>query len=203
MGRPHAPNPSPSRTTSGDVAHLDDIVCLDDVMHLDHVVHPDDVMHSDDVACPPGDVEVIYVEEDANTSDSALWDPHMGMKPLPLDDCASDGKLELEDELPDRGAVELHHPMLKLMVKLARYNSEDLKWLPPEEQRKLAARKIGMISSVQARMLIILTGTKGKGRPIPMGPTSLQNQKECSDATHTFRHEGVKAAAGLGWFCWC
>ena len=40
------------------------------------------------------------------------------MKPSELDDCASDGELELEEDLPYRGAIEANHPMIDMMVDL-------------------------------------------------------------------------------------
>jgi len=71
-----------------------------------------------------------------NTGDPTLWDPHAGMKPSKLDNCASNGELELEDELPYRGTIEVNDPMLNMMFDLC----DDDKWLPLREQIKADTR---------------------------------------------------------------
>ena len=65
------------------------------------------------------------------------------MKPLQLDGCASDSELELEDELPYGGAIELNGPMVDMMADLGDYDVRDDEWLPLKEQRNLATRKKG------------------------------------------------------------
>jgi hypothetical protein len=58
------------------------------------------------------------------------------MKPSRLDDFASDGELELEDELPDGEPREASHSMVNMMVDLG----DDDEWLPWREQMKKDAR---------------------------------------------------------------
>jgi len=48
------------------------------------------------------------------------------MKLSQLDDFASDGELEMEDKLPDGGAIKVNDPMVNMMVDLGDNN----KWLP-------------------------------------------------------------------------
>ncbi len=60
--------------------------------------------------------------DDANTDDDtiahALWDPHAGLKPSPLDNCASDADIEIEDDLPYGADTELSGTMVDMMVNL-------------------------------------------------------------------------------------
>ena len=139
-------------------------------------------------ADPSDGAEVVDVDEEPITGDPRKWDPHVGTKPSELDDCGSDGEVELEDELPDGGDVKVNGPMVDMMVNLGEWDARDLEWLPPNEQRKLAARKQGIVISVQANILTILTSVQGKGRPIHMGPMLPQNQNEHSDAPNMFEH---------------
>jgi len=71
----------------------------------------------------------------------AKLDPHVGMKPSQGDDGASDGELELEDDLPYGGAIEVSRPMVKMMAALG----DNDKWLPWSEQKKKDARITGEI----------------------------------------------------------
>jgi len=61
--------------------------------------HSHSTCPSDEVALLGG-VEVINDDKEPDTGDPTLWDPHVGMKPLQLNGCASDGELKLEDEVP-------------------------------------------------------------------------------------------------------
>jgi hypothetical protein len=86
------------------------------------------------------------VDDDDDPSDTGnpeLWDPHAGLKPSRLDGCASDGEVEIKDDLPYGGARELNSAMVDMMLNLGDYDERDLDWLPPKEQRKLEARKKG------------------------------------------------------------
>lgn len=83
-----------------------------------------------------GGIEVAGIDPELDTGDPTLWDPHVGMKPSELDDCASDGELELEDDLPYGGMIEVNDPMLNMMFNLY----DDDKWLPLREQIKVDAR---------------------------------------------------------------
>ena len=68
------------------------------------------------------------------------WNPYAGTKPSWLDDFASDGELEMEDELPYRGAIDKkNNPMVRLIADLG----DDSKWLPWKEQMKRDARITG------------------------------------------------------------
>jgi len=96
----------------------------------------DSIRPSGDIDCPRDDVEVAGVDPELDTGDPTLWDPHAGMKPSELDDCASDGELELEDDLPYGGAIEVNDPMLNMMFNL----HDDDKWLPLRERIKADAR---------------------------------------------------------------
>jgi hypothetical protein len=65
------------------------------------------------------------------------------LKPLQLDGHASDGEIEIEDDLPYRGAKELNGVMIDMMLNLGDYDERDGEWLPPKEWKKLEARKKG------------------------------------------------------------
>ncbi len=79
----------------------------------------------------------------SDTGDPKLWDPHAGLKPSQLDGRASDGEVEIEDDLPYGGAKELNGTMIDMMLDLGNYDKRDGEWLPPKEQKKLVARKKG------------------------------------------------------------
>jgi hypothetical protein len=80
-----------------------------------------------------------------NTGAPESWDPHVGLKPSPQDDCASDADIKMEEDLPYGAVIEVSDVMVNMMVDLG--DTHDLEWLPLTEQRKLAARKTGLISS--------------------------------------------------------
>ena len=79
----------------------------------------------------------------SDTGDPKLWDPHAGLKPSQLDGRASDGEVEIEDDLPYEGAKELNGVMIDMMLDLGDYDKCDREWLPPKEWKKLVARKKG------------------------------------------------------------
>jgi len=133
-------------------------------------------------AGPKSESDTIVPMQPQHRGRARRWNPHAGMKPLRLDDFVSDGELELEDELLFEGAIEEDDPMVKMMANLG----DDGEWLPWREQMKKDARIIGKIVHYQARILGLLTNVKGNGSPITMGPTSLQNRHERSDAHNTF-----------------
>lgn len=89
-----------------------------------------------DIDCPWDDVEVAGVNPELDTRDLTLWDLPVGMKPSKLDDCASDGELELEDNLPYGGMIKVNNPMLDIMFDLC----DDDKWLPLREWIKADTR---------------------------------------------------------------
>ena len=66
------------------------------------------------------------------------------MKPLQLDGHASDGEIEIKDDLSYRGAKELNGAMIDIMLDLGDYDERDGEWLPPKERIKLEARKKGI-----------------------------------------------------------
>jgi hypothetical protein len=68
------------------------------------------------------------------------------LKPSPLDDRASDADIEMEDDLPYGADIELSGTMVDMMVDLDDGDTRDSEWLPLREQRKLDARKTGLIS---------------------------------------------------------
>jgi len=87
-------------------------------------------------------VEVIDdLEINSDTRVPTKWDLHAGMKPLQGDDGTSNGELELEDNLPYGGAIEVSHPMVKMMAALG----DNDKWLPWSEQKKKDTRITGEI----------------------------------------------------------
>jgi hypothetical protein len=89
-------------------------------------------------------------DADADTDDDTgtheLWDPHAGLKPSPLDDCASDANIEMENDLPYGADTELNSAMVDMIIDLDDGNEWDLEWLPLREWSKLDARKTGLIS---------------------------------------------------------
>jgi hypothetical protein len=61
-------------------------------------------------------------DADADTDDDTgtheLWDPHTGLKPSPLDDCASDANIKMEDNLPYGANTELNNAMVDMIINL-------------------------------------------------------------------------------------
>ena len=109
-------------------------------MHLYITCPSDDISRLSDEVFER--VEVIDdLEIDLDTRVLAKWNPHAGMKPSQGDDGASDKELELEDDLPYGGMIEVSHPMVKMMATLG----DDDKWLPWSEQKKKDARITGEI----------------------------------------------------------
>jgi hypothetical protein len=52
----------------------------------------------------------------------------------------------MEKDLPYGVVDKVSNVMINMMADLNNCNTRDLKWLPPKEQKKLAARKTGLIS---------------------------------------------------------
>jgi hypothetical protein len=75
-----------------------------------------------------------------------LWDPHTGLKPSELDGYASDGDLMMGNDLPSDAENEAVDLMVEMMRDLDDNDPHDTEWLPAYEQRKLEARKTGMLS---------------------------------------------------------
>ena len=76
-------------------------------------------------ADPSDGAEIIDINKEPITGDLRKWDPHAGTKPSKLDDCGSDGEVELEDELPDGGDVEVNGPMVDMMVNLGEWDKHE------------------------------------------------------------------------------
>ena len=100
----------------------------------------------DDISCLSDkvieSVEVVNdLEIDSDTGVPAKWDPHTGMKPLQGDDSASNGELEVEDNLPYRGTIEVSYPIVKMIAALG----DNDEWLPWGEQKKKNTRITGEI----------------------------------------------------------
>ena|SRR5260221_9236233 len=83
---------------------------------------------------------------DNNISAPDIWDSHVGLKPLALDDCAFNADIEMEDDLSYEGKSEMSSKMIDMVVDLDDCNVQDVDWLPLKEQRKIANKKIGIIS---------------------------------------------------------
>jgi hypothetical protein len=69
----------------------------------------------------------------------------------------------MKDDLPYGGGEDVG-AMVDLMVELEDLDARDTEWLPPNEQRKLAARKTGMISSTskpKVKGLLVLREKEG------------------------------------------
>jgi hypothetical protein len=78
--------------------------------------------------------------------EALLWDPHAGMKPLPLDERELDASDEIEDTLPYGAFRAIQSSMVDMMVELDDKDAWDIDWLPPRERRKLEARKKGVVN---------------------------------------------------------
>jgi len=123
---------------------------------------------------PPRACPLENVDDDDDPSDTGnpeLWDPHAGLKPSRLDGCASDGEVEIEDDLPYGGARELNGAMVDMMLDLGDYDERDLDWLPPKEQRKLEARKKGSQLVEDVNIESTHQDNQERGRLTIMGPT--------------------------------
>jgi hypothetical protein len=68
----------------------------------------------------------------------------MGLKPqLLLNDLASDGEVEIKEDLPYGGEREVNGAMVDMMVELSDCDEYDTEWLPAKEWWRLEARKKG------------------------------------------------------------
>ena len=122
-----------------------------------------------------------------DTGNQQKWDPHAGMKPSHRDGHASDGEVNVKDDLPFDTAIEVNGNMMDLMHELGDNDPHDLDWLPLKVQKKLDQRKRDMISpaseprswstycDVQAR----------RGKPLRLGLMSMQNLLNRNDAPST------------------
>ncbi len=57
-------------------------------------------------------------DTDDDTGAHELWDSYAGLKPLPLDNCALDANIKMEDDLPYKADTELSGTMVDMMVNL-------------------------------------------------------------------------------------
>jgi hypothetical protein len=94
----------------------------------------------------PSELDDVGADSESDTNPPCTWDPDVGLKPLELDDDAL-ANIKMEADLPPGADEELSSEMVDIMFNLEGYNEQDMEWLPPKEQRKREARKIGMISS--------------------------------------------------------
>jgi len=125
-------------------------------------------------------------DTDDDTGAPDVWDPHAGLKPSALDDCASDADVEMEGSVPYGAESEVSGVMVDMMAGLDDCDAQDMDWLPPREQRMLDARKRGTQSvQLQDEISRSLTGAQEKEKPIIMGQISLRNRNEHSDAPNT------------------
>jgi hypothetical protein len=63
------------------------------------------------------------------------------LKPSAEDGDASDGEVDVDDDLPYGAAFEVNNAMVDMIVDLE--NKGDLDWLPFAERRKLETKKKG------------------------------------------------------------
>ena len=75
-----------------------------------HTTHPpDDVNHSEnEVTYLLDGVELVNPSNEVDIEVPMKWNLHVGMKPSQFDDGASNGELELEDDLPYGSAIEVN-----------------------------------------------------------------------------------------------
>ena len=76
----------------------------------------------------------------------SLWNLHMGLKPMPLDEAVLDEEGKIESNVPYRAKKEVNGPMIDMIVKLGDCDECDMEWLPEKERKKVMARKKGTIS---------------------------------------------------------
>ena len=76
----------------------------------------------------------------------SLWDLHIGLKPMPLDEAALDEKGKIESNVPYGAEKEVNGLIIDMMVKLGDCDKCDIEWLPDKEQKKVMARKRGTVS---------------------------------------------------------
>ena len=108
-------------------------------------------------AHPSGDVDNNDNEPfDLDAGDpKSLWDLHMGLKPMPLDEVALneasdevalDEEGEIESDVPYGAEKEVNGPMINMMVELGDCDERNMEWLPAKERKKVMARKKGTVS---------------------------------------------------------
>jgi hypothetical protein len=56
--------------------------------------------------------------DDNDTGTPDVWDPHVGLKPLALNDCASNANIEVKDVLPYGAESEMNGKMIDIMADL-------------------------------------------------------------------------------------
>src|SRR6266851_9381241 len=75
------------------------------------------------------EVDGINTDSESDTGALDLWDPHASLKPLVVDDWASDADVELEDDLSPGGDKKVSASMVNMMADLE--EREGGEWLPP------------------------------------------------------------------------
>jgi hypothetical protein len=65
------------------------------------------------------------------------------LRPSPFDGNASDGEVEIVEDLPFGANWQVNTSMVDMMTDLDDCDMRDLEWLPPNERRKLEARGKG------------------------------------------------------------
>ncbi len=157
------PSPSPSCVPSQSPSHACPLNDLDNDNSPFDTVDPKCKQSqapspSPSHACPSGDVD----DDDDEPFDSdagdlkSVWDLHAGLKPMPLDEAASDEAAldevvsdeegEIESDVPYGGEKEVNGPMIDMMVKLGDCEECDMEWLSAKEWKKVEARKKGTVS---------------------------------------------------------
>ena len=94
------------------------------------IAHPSQEHPSERVEGPLNDadhlaegVDDIDESGSSNFGNPKLWDPHMGLKPLELDDCTSDGDLETESMFPDGAESKVNNAMIGMMANMDEWDA--------------------------------------------------------------------------------
>jgi len=106
----------------------------------------------------------------------SLWDLHMGLKPMPLDEAALDKALdeavldeegEIKSDVPYGAEKEVNGPMIDMMVELGDCDERNMEWLLAKEQKKVMARKKGAVSFQDANDWNTYHAVREEKDPLP------------------------------------
>ena len=170
--RSHAPSPDPSHACPLD--GLDDDNGPSDTGDPKQHEQSQAPSPSPSHAHPSGDVDDDDDPFDSDAEDPKLRDLRAGLKPSPLDGETLDGEDDIEGNLPYGGVKEVNTTMIDMMVKLSDCDEGDMEWLPASEQKRVDARKKGIVSFWGANARITYHAKRKEKGPLPWAQYCLQ-----------------------------
>jgi hypothetical protein len=114
--------------------------------------------------------------ESEDTGNRCHWDPHVSMKPSCQHGRGSDDEvdLEFEEDLPYGTNKAVNNAMVNLMWNLNNDDPHNVNWIPPAMHRPEPVTK-GIISLTDPRLFGTYCNVQGRGKPLHLALTSVQN----------------------------